>query len=155
MAPDRRRGKTVTVIGWLFIVSGLCVLVDVIISARHDFYKIDFGLLALPIGLGILRRRPAARRFAIVAAGIAAVMTLCVGAIFLFADGPFEVRVFSSVVGHATAWTAIVVLVPLLLIHVWIVYALTRPSARSEFGAVAATVSDARGSKNGGNSVPA
>jgi hypothetical protein len=131
------------VVAALFILSGISSLLEIIVSLLHGHISINFGVLGLFIGAGLLRLSPTWRTWALVFTWIALVGAPLVGLIFLIVPGPLDFNLFGQPVGHAPKAAGVAVAVVVFLVALWQYRVLTRPDVRALFLAPAAVPSAA------------
>ena len=100
---------SLTIVAWFFILGGVCSVIEVIVSLIHSHIDLNFGVLGLFIGSGLLRFSRGWRTCALVFLWIALIgvpiaAILCVGY-----HGPLDFSVFGQKVGHASKGTGLAV----------------------------------------------
>jgi hypothetical protein len=121
------------VVAALFILSGISSLIEIIVSLLHGHISINFGVLGLFIGAGLLRLNPTWRTWALVFTWIALVGAPLVGLIFLIVPGSLDFELFGQPVGHAPKAAGVAVAVVVFLVALWQSRVLTRPGVRALF----------------------
>jgi hypothetical protein len=123
------------VVAFLFILSGIFSLIEVIVSLVHSHFSFNFGVLGLFIGPGLLRLSRGWRTCALVFLWIAMIgLPIFIAVIFVLAGGPLDFKLFGQQVGHASPEFAIVLAALLFALAVWQYRILTRPDVRRLFG---------------------
>jgi hypothetical protein len=120
------------VVAALFILSGICSLIDVVVSLMHN--NINFGVLGLFIGPGLLRLRRGWRTCALVFLWIAMIGVPIIAVLFLTSSGPVDFVLFGQKVGHASKEFCIAIVAVVFALAVWQYRVLTRPDVRRLFG---------------------
>ena len=90
------------VVAWLFILGGICSAIEVIVSIMHNHVNINFGVLGIFIGRGLLRLRPGWRTCALVFLWLAMIGVPIATLLMLTRSGPLDFKLFGQKVGHAS-----------------------------------------------------
>src|SRR5688572_7526970 len=90
------------VVALLFILSGIASLVDVVVSLTIDRLSINFGVLGLWIGPGLLCLSRGWRTCALVFLWIAMICVPMIAILFMNASGPIDFKLFGEKVGHVS-----------------------------------------------------
>ncbi len=122
------------VVAFLFILSGIFSLIEVIVSLMHSHLNINLGVLALFIGPGLLRLSRGWRTCALVFLWIAMIGIPIIAILFMTASGPLDFKLFGQKVGHASKGLGIVLAALMFALAVWQYRVLTRPDVRRLFG---------------------
>jgi len=123
------------VVAVLFVLSGICSLIEIVVSLMYDHLNINIGgVLCLFIGLGLLRLSRGWRTCALVFLWIAMIVIPIAVVFFVFASGPIDFKVFGQKVGHVQKELAFVMAAILFVLVVWQYRVLTRPDVRRLFG---------------------
>jgi hypothetical protein len=122
------------VVAVLFILGGVSAIVDMLIQLTDGTLKINFGVLGLFIGPGLLRLRPGWRTCGLVMLWIGMILLPIFTVAILFIGVPGSIDVFGFPIGTApavvvSAWTAL-----FFALAVWEYRVLTRPDVRALFG---------------------
>jgi len=134
MEPPRPIPTSLKIVAGLFIFSGICSVIDVIISLMHGNVNFNFGVLGLFIGPGLLRLRPAWRTCALVFIWIAMIVVPLATLLMLVNPGPIDISIFGRKVGHASKVFGVLIGVVLFVLTIWQYRILTRPDVRRLFG---------------------
>jgi hypothetical protein len=118
--------RSLLAVGCLFIGYGLLGLVNIIGASWNHKVAFDPSIFAIPLGAGILERRPAARKWALFATWIPAVGAL----IAVLTDGPRDVF---GAVRHISTGLVLFSFVAYLVLAIWQSYVLTRPETEQQF----------------------
>lgn len=128
---------------WLFVVRGVLAVAEVIVQAAHDHVSINFNVLCIPIGLGLLRLRRGWRALALVFVGISLIALPIVCALVLAGSGPARFHMFGLPMGTVDrGWFAVAAAV-LFVFEVWQCRVLLRREVAARFGG--SEVADRRG----------
>ena len=113
---------------------GIFALVDVIMSLLLNRISINFGVLGLFIGPGLLALRPGWRSCAIVIFWISMIGLPIVAFFMLGHYGPLELKVFGQKVGYASKSFGLALVILFFFLTVWQYRVLTDPGIRRLFG---------------------
>jgi len=124
------------VVAFLFILSGITSIIEIIVSLMHGHININFGVLALFIGLGLLRLSHGWRTCALVFLWIAMVGIPLIAIYFLTltAPKPLDYTLFGQKIGQVSKEFGIVFGALMFALAVWQYRVLTRPDVRRLFG---------------------
>lgn len=146
-APDQAPGQdaehpwALTAVAAIFLVGGLTATWDFgssgglgsIGGGRGNLY-LNFGILALPVGIGLLRRRPGWRTVALVFTGLNAVGVLAAAVASIVGVGQFTLRISGrDNVPLSESWHGSLALGFLAAVFGWMMYILLRPDTRKRF----------------------
>lgn len=137
--PPNRLPFALRLVAVLFILSGMDAALKMVFALLAGMLKLDVGLLGIWIGLGLMRRHPAARTWALVYLWLAGLASLAVTALFVSRGGPFEFRIFGVLVGHVPLSVALATAGLLLVLLIWQYRVLKRSDVRRIFTAPPAT----------------
>ena len=133
MESDQPIPTSLKVVAWLFILGGICSAIEVIVSLIHAHVNINFGVLGLFIGPGLLRLRPGWRTCALVFLWIAMIGLPIITLLMFVHSGPLDVKLFGQKVGHASKELGVAIAVAIFLLAVWEYRVLTRAHIRRLF----------------------
>jgi hypothetical protein len=122
------------VVAFLFFLGGIFALIEVVVSLAHGKLNLNFGLLGLFIGPGLLRFSRGWRTCALVLLWIAMIGIPIVAIFFMFASGPIDFKVFGQKVGHASKGLTTVFAAVMFVLEVWQYRVLTSQHVRRLFG---------------------
>jgi hypothetical protein len=117
----------------LFIVTGVFSLVEVVVSLMNSSIDINFGVLGLFIGPGLLRLSRGWRSVALALLVISAIGLPIVALLFLGAPGPLDFNVFGQQIGYASKELGIGLAIVLFVLVVWQYRVLTSEDVRRPF----------------------
>jgi len=69
-----RRPPSITVIGVIFIIAGCLAAWEIVYDLFHDHLNLNFAVLMIPVGIGLLKGRSSSRRWAKFWIGLASLM---------------------------------------------------------------------------------
>ena len=121
------------VVAVLFILSGISSLIGVIVALTQSRLSINFGVLGLFIGPGLLRLSPAWRTWALVFTWLALVGAPLGVLLFLATPGSLDFKLFGQTVGQLSKTVAVGLAAVTFLIALWQYWVLTRPDVRELF----------------------
>jgi hypothetical protein len=99
---------------------------------RHP--RLSLGILGLPVGIGLLRRRPGWRTVALVKTGFGALGVLVIAFASLAGDGQFTLRLPGGDPWvPSEPWIGFAFLAALAALSGWMMYVLLRPDTRRRF----------------------
>ena len=131
-----RRSWSLIVVAVLFILIGCVAAWDIGSNLHNRIYSVNFSLLCLSVGVGILRLRPRWRVAALIMIWLPFILGACLGIAALF--GQFTIRSHATFFGFELtgvlrfiATIAACTLIPILL--VWMSRVLTRSDVKALF----------------------
>lgn len=123
------------VVGWLFIISGICAVIEVVVCLMNKHININFGVLGLFIGPGLLKLRRGWRTCALVFLWIGLIGIPIVALIFLAAPASqLTFRVFGQPVSRIPTELALLFAIGAFLLVLWQYRVLTGRKVRALFG---------------------
>ena len=122
------------IVAGLFIFGGVCSAIEVVVSLMHSHININFGVLGLFIGLGLLRFSRGWRTCALVFLWIALIGVPLIALLFMASQGPLDFKVFGQKVRHASKGFALATAAVVFVLALWQYRVLTRPDIRELFG---------------------
>jgi hypothetical protein len=134
MDENRRIPASLKVVAILFILGGICSVIEVLVSLMYSHININFGVLGLFIGPGLLALRRGWRTCALVFVWIALIFIPIFTIFMLGHSGPLDFKVFGQKVGHASKELGLATAAILFLLSIWQYRVLTRPDVRRLFG---------------------
>src|SRR5688572_11216849 len=118
---------TVKVVAALFILTGLSSALDVLIRLTQGSLFLNFGVLGLFIGIGLLRRSRGWRTCALVFLWIAMIGLPLAAVLLLATDQPLHYTLFSREMGEAPKSAGVAVAAVAFALTLWQYWVLTRP----------------------------
>jgi hypothetical protein len=122
------------IVAALFLLGGICSAIEVLVSLLHGHISINFGVLGLFIGPGLLRLSPGWRTCALVFLWLGMIVVPIAAVLFMTASGPAEFTLFGQKVGPAPKGLGVVIAALAFGLAVWQYRVLTRPDVRRLFG---------------------
>jgi len=134
MDENRQIPASLKAVAILFILGGIYSAIEVVVSLMHSHININFGVLGLFIGLGLLRFSRGWRTCALVFLWIAMIGIPIIAILMLGYSQPLDFKVFGQTVGHVSKEFGLAIAVILFLLSFWQYRVLTRPDVRTLFG---------------------
>jgi hypothetical protein len=132
---NKRSGfSSLRIVAFLFILSGILSLLQVIAAATQGSLSINFGVLGLFIGQGLLRRRIGWRQCALAFLWIAMIGAPLIAIFFVTASSPLEFKFFGRIAGTVPMAAGIVLAAGIFALAFWQHRVLTSPAVRELFG---------------------
>lgn len=122
------------VVAGLFIFGGACSAIEVVVSLMHGSIDINFGVLGLFIGPGLLRFSRRWRTCALVFLWIALIGVPIIELLFMTHHGPLDFKVFGQKIGHAAKEFGMAAAAVAFALALWQYRVLVRPDIRELFG---------------------
>jgi hypothetical protein len=121
------------IVAVLFILGGISAAIEVIASLMNNRIYINFGVLGIFIGFGLLRLSQGWRTCALVFTWIGLIAIPIIGILFLGHSGRLDFSLFGQKVGHAPKELGVGMVVVLFVYTVWQYRVLTREDVRFLF----------------------
>ena len=115
------------VVAVLFIVSGVFAVLEIWLSLTHNQLNLNFGVLGIFIGLGLLRFRRGWRTCALVFIWLALIIIPVFGFMVIGGARPIHLKLFGQQMGYASPIFAFFVATVLFALAAWQYRVLTRP----------------------------
>ncbi len=125
--------RSLTVVAALFIFDGALAVLEIVLALLGGRIDLNFGVLGIPIGWGLLHLSSGWRSLALLFLGIAVVGIPIIALLFLGA-GPVTFSLFGFAAGNAPKELALAV-AALAALSAWQLWVLTRPDIRALFEA--------------------
>ncbi|MEN8127879.1 MAG: hypothetical protein ABFR90_08770 [Planctomycetota bacterium] len=122
------------IVAWLFIIGGIFAVLEVIVSLMHSHININFGVLGLFIGPGLLHLRSGWRTCALVFIWLALILVPIAAVFMLTTTGPLDFMIFGQKAGHVGKGVGFSVAVFIFALTFWQYRVLTRLDVRRLFG---------------------
>lgn len=123
--------RDLKIVAYLFIIFGIIVLIEILLDLINAHLNINFGVLQLPCGIGLLRLRRGWRTAALILLwfGLIANALFCLGVIF----GSPVLTFFGQPVGLASKPLSLALAAGLFILMIWEYRVLTREDVRRLF----------------------
>jgi hypothetical protein len=122
------------IVAWLFIIGGIFSVIEILFALTQSRIKIDFGVLGLFIGPGLMRFSRGWRTCALVFVWIGLIILPIVFLIGLSGRIPAYFELFGTKVTRPPGRLVSIGLIPFFLLFIWEYRILTRPAIKSLFG---------------------
>jgi ABC-type glycerol-3-phosphate transport system permease component len=122
------------VVAGLFIFQGVCAAIEIVVSLAHGHLNLNFGVLAIPAGFGLLRLSRGWRTFCLVLLWFALLLIPVVVVLVVGSSTARELKIFGQEVGKASQGVVVIFAVVFFLISLWQYRVLTREEIRRRFG---------------------
>jgi len=121
------------VVAGLFIISGCFKLIEMITALSQRELNLDFGILNLFIGIGLLKLRAAWRIIALIVIGIT-LLTIPIGlSIMMFSDAQARFAWFGQEMGYMSKYYILGIGLIIYAFIIWEYRVLNRPDVKALF----------------------
>ena len=134
MQPYQSAPLSLKIVAALFILGGISSIIDAIIRLTQGTLPLNFGVLGLFVGIGLLRFSRAWRTCALVFLWIALLSLPLVAMVFLFVAASVNYTIFWQNIGPGSRVIGVVLAALLFAVALWEFRVLTRPDIRKLFG---------------------
>lgn len=121
------------IVAWLFIISGIMSAIEVILALSLGNININFGVLNIFAGIGLLKLSSGWRTYSLVMIWLAMIVVPVVTIVLLSAAGPLDLNFFGQKIGNASRFSALILIVPMYVLVIWQYRVLTRPDVKELF----------------------
>lgn len=123
-----KRPTSITLTGVLFIIGGFLAVCGIIYDLLHDHLNLNFAVLMMPVGFGLLKGRSSSRRWARFWIGLFSLVSAILLICYPFFGDSYSVSWFDTELeGTSRHIMAIGMPIVLLLGGVWMWKALSHP----------------------------
>lgn len=122
------------VVAALFILSGVASLIEIAVALWHGRVSVNFGVIGIFIGTGLLRLHPTWRMWPLVSIWIALIVAPIFGILVLAGDSRLDYQLFGLTAGRASTSAGFIAALAFFLIVLWQYRVLTRRDIRMLFG---------------------
>ncbi len=133
---DRSLPVSLIIVAILFILEGVSSVIEMLMALSQGGIYIDFGVVAIFIGWGLLRLRPGWRTFALVLIWIGMVLAPIFAVLCLALPGPATFSLFGIEATELSKEVACLIALFIFALIIWQYKVLTRPDIRRLFGLV-------------------
>lgn len=134
------------IVAWLFIFSGVCAAIEIFVSLINSHINLNFGVLGIFIGMGLLDFRDGWRICGLVFIWIGLILGPIIFLVMLSASGPLDLNVFGQKVGHVSKGAIIIPVFAIYSLLLWKRWVLSRVDIKTMFQA-STVESDAKGNE--------
>lgn len=128
MKPIPQRLK---VVAYMFIIGGVFSVIEVIMALSNNRISINFGVLGIFIGMGLMRLRPRAFSWAMFFIWLGLIFTPIVAVLFLFMPG--NLNIFGVIAGQASPGLGFIISIAMFALVYWEYTVLTNRQIRRLF----------------------
>ena len=121
------------VVAVLFILGGISSIIEVALDLTQGHINLNFGVLGLFIGLGLLRLSPGWRTCALVFTWLGLLFAPIVALVMFNHAGPLDLKFFGQKIGTAGIEFGLLICVALFLYSLWQYRVLTRRDVKLLF----------------------
>jgi hypothetical protein len=121
------------VVAILFILGGIYAVIDIIVAIAYSRIGINFNVLGLFIGPGLLALRPGWRKCALFFIWFAIIVIPIIGLLSITVRGPLDLKIFGQVIGHTTKSFGLLIVGIIFAVALWQYHVLTRPDIKDLF----------------------
>ena len=120
-------------VAWLFILGGVSTALEIFLDLLRARLNVNFGVLGIFIGLGLLRHRPGWRTLGLVFLWLAMIGMPIVLGILLSSSRPTELKFFGRKFDEVSPGLAVLGGLLFFALAIWEYRVLTRPRIRALF----------------------
>ena len=124
---------SLTIVAILFILGGISAAIEIIVSLVHSHVNLNFGVLGIFIGRGLLKLSRGWRTCALVFTWIALIGIPLIALLFISARGQLDFKVLGQTVGHTSKGFGLLVAGIASAVALWQYRVLTRPDVNELF----------------------
>ncbi len=132
--PQRKLPTVLIVVAILFIIAGVSSAIDMLATLFRGGVKIDFGILNLFVGIGLLKLSRGWRTCGLAFLWIGLIGIPLVAVLFLLSAHRLTLNLFGVPIGYASPLVGIVFAAAIFALFLWQYRVLTRPYIRQLFG---------------------
>jgi hypothetical protein len=120
-------------VAWIFILAGISAAIEILIDASNGRMNLNFGVLGVPIGIGLLRLRTGWRTLALVFLVIALAFIPVLSVLALSTPGNLSFNIFGQKVAALSPPLFFTLLAVFFVFTFWQFRVLVRPDVRAMF----------------------
>lgn len=132
--PSKALPLSLKIVAYLSILGGIFAVIQVISDLMESHININFGVLGIPIGIGLLKLRLGWRTCALVSTWIGLIGFPIFILLVLNYSGPVDLRIFGQNVGQTSKWAGVISGVTAFFFCLWQYMVLTRKDVKILFG---------------------
>jgi len=125
---------SLVIVAVLFAIGGVFALLEMVVDFARGMISINFGVLGILIGPGLLRYSRGWRTCALVFIIFGLILVPIIFVLMVMHSGPTNLEYFGSTVGTAPIGLGLVLVVLFFLFFWWQYHVLTRPDVKRLFG---------------------
>jgi hypothetical protein len=134
MEVARQIPVSLKIVAAIFILSGVSSAIGVVLSLLKGSLNLDFGVLGIFIGLGLLRLQPLWHTIALLFTGLALIAIPVFTLISILGSEPVSLRVFGQEVGYSSRTVVLILAALYFALEVWKMRVLTCRDVTELFG---------------------
>jgi len=134
MEVARQIPVSLKIVAAIFILSGVSSAIGVVLSLLKGSLNLDFGVLGIFIGLGLLRLQPLWLTIALLFTGLALIAIPVFTLISILGSEPVSLRVFGQEVGYSSRTVVLILAALYFALEVWKMRGLTCRDVTELFG---------------------
>ena len=127
MKTVRQAPLALKIVAALFIISGIVAALEVLVSLARHRLSLNFGVLGIFIGLGLLRFRRGWRTCALVLTWLGLIFAPVFAVLVLAGARPIHIKILGQQIGHARRAEAFFIAAGVFALALWQYRVLTRP----------------------------
>lgn len=131
MEQNESAPRSLKIVAVLFILGGITSIIDVIVALSQGALNLNFGVLGLFVGIGLLRFSRGWRTCALVLLWISVPL---IALFFLFGAEAVNYTIFWQNMGQGSRAIAVALAAVVFAVVLWQYRVLTRPDIRKLFG---------------------
>lgn len=121
------------IVAWLFIINGVSAAIEMMVLLMNHQINLNFGVLGIFIGIGLLKLRNGWRICGLVFIWIALILMPVLLLIMLSVSGPLDFKFFGLQVGHVGKGPVMILGLLLYALVLWERWVLTRSDIKILF----------------------
>ena len=129
----RHRPTALKVVAWIFILGGLSACIEILVALTQNRFSLNFGVLGIFIGYGLLKLRSGWRLLGLISLWIAMIGTPVITLMALSNPGKLEFKVFGVKIANLSPAVFSIFMGGCFLFSVWQYRVLTRSDVRTLF----------------------
>lgn len=122
------------IVAAFFIFDGASSAIGVMVSLFRGSLNLDFGVLGIFIGFGLLRLQPLWHTIALLFTGLALIAIPVLTLISILGSEPVSLKVFGQEVGYSSRTVVLFLAALYFVVEVWKLRVLTRRDVTELFG---------------------
>jgi hypothetical protein len=120
-------------VAWIFILGGISAAIEILIEASNGRANLNFGILGVFIGIGLLRLRPGWRTLALFFLVITLAFIPVLSVLALSTPGSLDFKIFGQKVAALSPPLFFTLLAVFFIFTFWQFRVLVRPNVRAMF----------------------
>lgn len=121
------------IVAGLFILSGISNIIEVFVAFMHGNVNLNFGVLNLFVGLGLLKLSPGWRTCGLVFLWLGLIFGPIILIAMLASSGPLDFNLFGRKIGNASKAAVLLIGIPFYAVLIWQYRVLVRADIKALF----------------------